>query len=195
MRVVANVLITLIGLFVLFLTVGFAFGIRASNHEGWWVGLPIGLPPTWTLLGLAWAMWTGRRARPITGLLTALGALEYAAFFAYATFAISREVARSTGLLAGIAYLALFPLWGLVVLFTVLAWVLLRGQGVRRARFVFLVVALAWLAAWLGFWGIWLSRPGTDGLLAPRFWVIHGFFLLPALFTLTLGQALGRRNG
>jgi len=128
-RIVGSLLVTLVGLLALFLTVGFALGTRAQNYEGWWISLPVGLPLVWTLFGLAWAIGAKRRARPVVGILIALGALEYAGFFAYATFRISRQVAESTSPLAGIGYLALLPLWLMVFLFTLIAWALLRGQN------------------------------------------------------------------
>lgn len=190
-RILGNILITLIALFALFVAVFFPFGVR-SQFEGWWIILMIGLPLACILLGLSWAMWARRRVRPVVSILIALGALTYTAFFAYATRAISQMVAKSTGLLAGMAYLALFPLWLLAFLFTVIAWALLRGQNLRGARSLFLGITAAWLAAWLMFWSVWLSRPEASRVLTFQAWPIHAFFLLPAILTLVFTLMLGK---
>ncbi len=193
-RVIGSMLAALGGSFALFLTVGFALGTRAQNYEAWWISLPLGFPLVWTLFGLAWATGTKRRVRPVVGVLISLGALEYAGFFAYATLGISRQVSRSASLLAGAAYLALFPLWLLALLFAAIAWALLRGQNLRGVRSIFLGITTAWLAAWLGFWGVWFPRMGNIRLLTPQSWLIHAFFWLPALLTLVFALTL-RRGG
>ncbi|MCS7286698.1 MAG: hypothetical protein RMK30_06295 [Anaerolineae bacterium] len=193
-RILGGTFIALAGLALFILIVLFAAGTRTQNYESWWISIPTGFPLVWLLLGLAWAVWTRRRIRPVAGILTAFGALWYAVFFAYATFGITRAVIESTSPLAGIAYLALIPIWFIALLSTLLGWALLRGQNIPWVRFVYLSISLAWLVAWLGFW--WALFPALERieLTHPMTWIVNGFFLLPTLLTLGLAAWSGKKE-
>lgn len=194
-HIFGGILAVLTGLVLLLLTVGFAIGTYAQQYEGWWVSIPVGLPLVWTFFGLAWAAWTRRRIRPVLGALLALGALWYTAFFAYATITISRQVAMSSDWLAGLAFLALIPLWVVAFLFTLLARVFLHRQGIPWAPFVFVGISLGWLVALWGFVGT--IPPESLIPREPEGWLVYGFFLFPSILTLGLSMGLGkgRRSG
>ncbi|MCS7282395.1 MAG: hypothetical protein NZ769_03400 [Anaerolineae bacterium] len=194
-RIVGGVLAFLTGFILLFLTAAFAIGTYAQQYEGWWVSLPVGLPLVGIFFGLAWAAWRRRRLRPVLGAILAWSALGYTAFSAYATFSISRQVAASADLLAGIAFLFLIPLWVVVLLFTLLARLLLHREEIPWAPFVFVGISLGWLVAFWGFVGIIpperLIPPEPEG------WLAYGFFLFPSILALglSIGLGKGRRSG
>lgn len=213
-RIAARILVTLIGLWLLFPSLALGVG-TSQSYEGWWVILSLGLPLAALFLAIAWALWTGRRVRPVAGIWMAVAALVYTAFLAWATIVAAEVVRHSTSLFAGLAFIVPVLLWPLPVLFTLIAGILLWKQGAALGRLLFMGIALGWLTAWIGFWMImpprpeWMppmidrmrglvppaQRPGIDLirlLIDPKSWMIHMLFLLPTLLAAGMGWMAGR---
>lgn len=181
-------LLFLIGLVLLFLMVGFALSTAAQGYEAPWISFPLGLPLVAAVIPTAWALWTGRRVRPVAGMALASAALGYGLSFTLLTGWIAGEVAKSTSGLAGLAFIALLPFPPGILLFAFLAWLLLRRQGSRAAPFLFLGIALSFVAAWAS----WLLRLRIPAGPAHENLAIHAFFLISALLTLMMGMTLIR---
>jgi hypothetical protein len=210
MRVIGGVVGLLIGVVGMILAGWTVLAGLSEGHIGWVLGVLL-VPLAATSLSGGWAALARRRVRPVLGVGLAATALVYSTVEMVLTVLVSYDVARSPSLLAGIAFIVLLPLWPAVVLLTLLAAILLRGQRVRGFP-LFLGTALAWVAAWVGFWIFMLPRAlpspplerGLPGempipLITPaqailrvlfrgKSLVIHAFFLLPALLALLLGR-------
>lgn len=180
-------LLFLVSLILLLLIVGFALGTAAQGYEAPWISVPIGLPLVAALIPTAWALWAGRRVRPVAGMALAGAALGYGLSLTLLTWGIAGGVAKRTDWLAGTAFIALLPFPPGILLFAFLAWLLLRRQGIPAAPFLFLGIALSFAAAWAGLW-VYFPRLWGDPEALP----VHAFFLIPALLVLGMGMTLGR---
>jgi len=194
-RRIGGGLLFLLGLVLLLLVIVFVLGGAAQGEDDSWISVS-GLPLVALLLATAWALWTGRRVRPVLGIWILVAGLVYSALFAWLTFRISWGVRQSPHLLAGIAFVALLPFWPIVVFLMLLAWWLLRRSEVAFAPYGFIGIALAWLVAFAGFLVI-LPDQGPMGFLYELWknpgetWPVLAFFLTPAM--LALGLARMRR--
>lgn len=216
-RIAARIVVTLIGLWLLFSSLALGIG-TSQSYEGWWVILSLGLPLAALFLAIAWALWTGHRVRPVAGIWMAVAALVYAALFARVTIMVTEAAQRSANAFAAMGFIVPVLLWPLPVLFTLIAGILLWKQGAALGRLLFTGIALGWLTAWIGFWmimwPIWprpeqmppmidrmpglvppAQRPGIDLirlLIDPESWMIHMLFLLPTLLAAGMGWMAGR---
>ena len=194
-RRIGGGLLFLLGLVLLLLVIVSVLVGAAQGEDDSWISVS-GLPLVALLLATAWALWTGRRVRPVLGIWILVAGLVYSALFAGLTFWISWGVRQSTHFLAGIAFVGLVPFWPIVVFLMLLAWWLLRRSEVAFAPYGFIGIALAWLVAFAGFLVI-LPDQGPMGFLYELWknpgetWPVLAFFLTPAM--LALGLARMRR--
>lgn len=211
MRVIGGVAGLVVGVVGMILAGGTVLASLSGADGAWMLGVFLA-PLAVTSLSGGWAALARRRVRPVLGVGLAATALVYSAVEVVLTVYVSYSVARSPSLFAGLGFIALLPLWPPVVLLTLLAAILLRGQRVRGFP-LFLGTALAWVAAWVGFcWFILLPKalpspppgrglPGEmpiplktpaqailEALFHRESLPIHAFFLLPALLALLLGR-------
>lgn len=186
MRIVGGLLTGLLGLAALIVTGGLT-GTGLSGYEGWWIFPPIGLPLVGLFFATTWALWTGRRVRPVVGSWLLLAALVWSVFFAILLDALLREIARSTSPLAAIGLVALVPFAPAVIAAAGIAWPLLWRQGVALAPFAFFGIALSWLAAWIR---LLASVANAPGLLSPEAGLVYAFFATPLALSLIAGLTL-----
>jgi len=185
-RVIGGVAGLVVGVVGMILAGGTVLASLSEGHSAWILGVFLA-PLAATSLSGGWAALARRRVRPVLGVGLAATALVYSAVvigLMFYEFFVHEVFDWSLGVFVVLCFVSLLSLWLAVVLLTLLAAILLRGQRVRGFP-LFLGTALAWVAAWVGFWIIVL--PGFLVIHA-FFLVIHAFFLLPALLALLLGR-------
>jgi len=203
-RRIGGGLLFLLVLVLLLLVIVFALGGAAQGEEVFLIISVSFLPLVALLLATAWALWTGRRVRPVLGTWILVAGLVYSALFAGLTFWISWWVRQSTSFFAAAAFVVLLPFWPVVVFLMLLAWWLLRRSEVAFAPYGFIGIALAWLVTFAGAFAeflviyqgpmVFLYELLTDPMeMRPvlAFFLALAFFLTPAM--LALGLARMRR--
>lgn len=195
-RVGATLALSIGSAFVL-LAGGLVGNSIARGNEAWVLGvmlLPLAIP---FLVG-GWAVWRRGPLRPAIGLGTALASFGYGGIALGLTTRIAVEAGRTTAVWTGLGFIGLLLLWPLAILFTGIAGWLAAGVG-RLSRAFLLGSAACWGGAWLAFWIFLFVNGGPSGSIHiaelvqdPAAWVVHGFFLLPALLALVTAWRVPR---